>query len=135
MRILIAEDELASRKYMQHVMDSYGECDCAENGTEAVSMFRTAFETGSGYDLICMDIMMPGMDGIEALKEIRSFEREMGVEPRKEARVIMTSALGDPVNVMEAYYRGGASVYLTKPIEIADVRNAMVELGFLKKNN
>ncbi|WP_320169559.1 response regulator [Maridesulfovibrio sp.] len=134
MKILIVEDEVASRKFLNRVMESYGDCDCAADGNEAIGMFKEALESGNGYDLICMDIMMPEMNGIEALEGIRELERGHGVEFRKEVRVIMTTALDDPVNVVDAYYRGGASVYLTKPVDISDIRNAMIELGFLKKN-
>lgn len=133
MKILIVEDELASRKYMSHVMESYGDCELAENGIEAVACFTEALESGIGFDLICMDIMMPEMDGLDALQEIRRIEKEHGVEPRLEVRVMMTTALSDPVNVIEAYYKGGASVYLTKPVDISKIRECMVELGFLKK--
>lgn len=134
MHILIVEDELASRKYMSHVMESYGECTLAENGVEAVSVFREFLDSGKKFDLICMDIMMPEMDGLEALKEIRRLENNYGVKPRFEVRVMMTTALGDPANVMEAYYKGGATVYLTKPVDVVRIREAMVELGFLKKS-
>ncbi|WP_027722577.1 response regulator [Maridesulfovibrio zosterae] len=134
MKILIVEDELASRKYMSHVMESYGECVLAENGLEAVAAFKEALESNSFFDLVCMDVMMPEMDGLEALKKIRALERLYGIEPRFEVRVMMTSALGDPTNVIEAYYKGGATVYLTKPMDISKIHETMVELGFSKQS-
>lgn len=134
MRILIVEDELASRKFLKHVMTSYGECRAVEDGAAALQAFTEALESGNRYDLICLDIMMPEMDGQDALKEIRVIEQEFGVPPRLETKVMMTTALTDPVNVMEAYYKGGASLYLTKPLDVEKIREAMIELGFLKKS-
>ncbi|WP_421901684.1 response regulator [Maridesulfovibrio sp.] len=134
MRILIVEDELASRKFLTHVMTSYGECDAVEDGAEAVQAFTEALESGNRYDLICLDIMMPEMDGQEALKEIREIEKEFNIPHNLETKVMMTSALGDPSNVIEAYYKGGASIYLTKPLDVEKIREAMVDLGFLKKS-
>lgn len=134
MRILIVEDELASRKFLAHVMTSYGECDAVVDGAEAVLAFIEAIESGNRYDLICLDIMMPEMDGQEALKEIRVIEKEHEIPLKLETKVMMTTALADPSNVMEAYYKGGASIYLAKPLDVEKIREAMIELGFLKKS-
>ncbi|NDV27305.1 response regulator [Desulfovibrio sp. JC010] len=135
MKILIVEDELASRKFLTYVMAGYGECTSAVNGIEAVDEFTRALESGERYDLICMDIMMPEMDGQEALKRIRGIETDNGIAPHLETKVLMTTALKDPSNVVEAYYKGGASIYLTKPLDGEKIGEAMVELGFLKKKN
>ncbi len=115
-------------------MTSYGECRAVEDGAAALQAFTEALEIGNRYDLICLDIMMPEMDGQDALKEIRVIEQEFGVPPRLETKVMMTTALTDPANVMEAYYKGGASLYLTKPLDVEKIREAMIELGFLKKS-
>lgn len=73
MRILIVDDEL-SRKKAQRILSQHGQCDIAINGTEALDAFRLAHEEGKPYDLITMDILMPDIDGIEALKGIREWE-------------------------------------------------------------
>ena len=78
MRTLIVEDDFTSRLLLQTFLSRYGECHIAVNGKEAVAAFRAARESGQWYDLICMDIMMPEMDGQTAVKEIRALEEAGG---------------------------------------------------------
>lgn len=117
MRVLIVEDDFTSRKLLQKILSPYGEADIAVNGQEAVEAFKEALEEGKPYDLVCMDIMMPEMDGQEALRKIREFEKSKGVKSSDEVKVVMTTALDDPKNVVEAYYKGGATSYVPKPID------------------
>jgi two-component system, chemotaxis family, chemotaxis protein CheY len=63
MRCLIVEDDFVGRKLMQKYLSDYGECDVAVDGEEAVEAFRQAVENETPYDLICLDIMMPNMNG------------------------------------------------------------------------
>jgi two-component system chemotaxis response regulator CheY len=116
MKCLIVEDDFISRRIMKELLSTYFESDIAVNGEEAVASFRMAHEGKHPYDLICMDIMMPGVDGNEALKRIRDIEREMGVPPELEVKVVMTTALDDPKTVIDSFYKGGATSYLVKPI-------------------
>ncbi len=74
MRILIAEDDFIGRKVLQTYLQQHGTCDIAINGMEAVDLFLRAKKEGKPYDLICLDIMMPIMDGIAVLKTIRNIE-------------------------------------------------------------
>ncbi|MBZ2171032.1 response regulator [Nitratidesulfovibrio sp. SRB-5] len=117
MRVLIVEDDFTSRKYLQTILSPYGACDIAVSGVEAVEAFATALNAQQPYDLVCLDIMLPEMDGQEALRRIRAMERERGVAPADEVPVVMTTALDDPRNVVEAYYKGGATSYVPKPID------------------
>ena len=79
MRILIAEDDFASRKVILKFLSVYGECDVTVDGMEAVDAFMMALEEDNPYDLICLDVMMPVMDGYQALKSIREIEKEHGL--------------------------------------------------------
>lgn len=116
MRILIVEDDFTSRRLLQKILAPYGECDIAVDGKEALEAFTLAVREGRRYRLICLDIMMPEMDGQQVLKKIRQMEKELGIAPREEATIIMTTALDAPRDVVEAYYRGGCTDYLVKPI-------------------
>ena len=103
MKILLAEDDFVTRKFMLNFLSKYGECDVAVDGLEAVEAFALAFEDGEPYDLVCLDIMMPVMDGYQALKEIRDVEKKMNIPEEKAVKVIMTTALNDERNVKMAF--------------------------------
>lgn len=116
MKILVVDDDFTCRKIIQRILAPYGECDIAVDGNEAVKAVALAWDEGSRYDLMCLDIMMPESNGQEALARIRVLEKERGIAPGDHLKVIMTTALGDVKNVMEAYHRN-AEGYLVKPIE------------------
>lgn len=116
MRILIVEDDFASRVVMQKFLSPYGQCDVVVNGREAVQAFTLALEEGVPYDLICLDIMMPEMNGQEALKVIRRLESENGINKKTQVKIVMMTALDTPKDVIEAYYKGDCTSYLVKPI-------------------
>lgn len=132
MRVLIVEDEFTSRKLLWALLADFGECDTARDGVECVAQFRLALSQGAPYDLICMDIMMPNMDGHQALKELRAIEQEAGILPPDEVKVIMVTALNDPKTVVRAYYKGGAAAYLPKPIEVESLYAILRDLGLIE---
>ena len=115
MKTLIVEDDFTSRLLLQEILKVWGAAHVAVNGREALEAVRIGLETGEAYDLICMDIMMPELDGHKAVEGIRELERGMGVGPEKAAKVVMTSALGDMKSVMKAY-GNFCDAYLVKPI-------------------
>jgi len=131
MRILIVEDDFVGRKVMHQLLLEYGQCDVAVDGLEAVKAYDLAWEAGEPYDVMFLDIMMPNMSGHEALKIIRDREKERGVTPQNEVKVIMTSALDDVKNVTQSFFQGGASAYLVKPIERRKVIEELRKLGMV----
>jgi len=116
MRTLIVEDDFVSRRILKEILSPLGDCDIAIDGSEAVQAYRLAWEDHKPYDLICMDIMMPKVDGQEALVKIRELEKTQGLRTRDEVKVIMISALDSPKTVFASYYQGGATAYMVKPI-------------------
>ena len=116
MRILLAEDDFVTRKFMTGFLSKYGECDVTVDGMEAVDAFMMALEDGEPYDLVCLDIMMPVMDGYQALVGIRNLEKERNIPEEQAVKVIMTTALNEEKNVKMAFELG-CTVYSGKPID------------------
>ena len=132
MKSLIVDDDFASRLLLQELLAPYGECHIAVNGREAVSAYGMALDAGQPYDLICLDIMMPEMDGHAALKEMRSLEELKGILSTQGGKIIMTTALGD-INNVGAAYKALCDGYLVKPVDKAKLLGLLDELKVLKK--
>lgn len=130
MRILLAEDDFVTRKFMVGFLSKYGECDVAVDGMEAVDAFMMALEDEDPYDLVCLDIMMPVMDGYQALMGIRNLEKQRGVTKDKEAKVIMTTALNEEKNVKMAFDLG-CTVYSGKPIDQERFEQVLKKFGLI----
>ena len=130
MKILLAEDDFVTRKFMVNFLSKYGECDVTVDGMEAVDAFMMALEDGEPYDLVCLDIMMPVMDGYQALVGIRNLEKERNVPEDKAARVIITTALNDEQNVKMAFELG-CTIYSGKPIDKDRFEQALKKLGLV----
>ncbi len=129
MRILIVDDELVSRSKLEKIMANFGTCDSAVNGDQAVTAVRRSLEEQSPYDVVLMDLIMPVMDGHEALKRIRALEKEHDVRPGMETRVIVISSLEDQKNVCKAFFHGQATSYLTKPVNKEKLLEALSAAG------
>ena len=129
MKILIAEDDFASRILLQRFLAPYGDSDVAVNGREAVGAFKEALESDTPYDLVCLDIMMPLMSGHETLKEIRASEEARGIGVPNGVKVIMTTALSDSQSVLEAF-KEGCEAYVVKPLDRESLVRELKKLGF-----
>ena len=117
MRTLVVEDDFSSRLLLQTYLSKYGECHIAVNGREAIAAFQAARQQMKPYNLICMDIMMPEMDGLTALREIRELEDAGGILAGTGVRIIMTTAMSDSKHVFAAF-NGLCAAYVTKPVDI-----------------
>lgn len=130
MRILIVDDSFLTREIVNDSLSPFGDCTIAVNGEEAIQAFEKALEDNRRYDLICLDIRMPIMNGDQALVKIREIEKEAGISFAQEVKVIMTTACDDPKTVVDSYYRGGATSYLVKPFDEAALLKEVRKLGF-----
>jgi len=126
-RALIVEDDFASRIVMKKFLAEIGPWDTqmAIDGVEGVDAFLQAHKESEPYELICLDIMLPRVDGINVLRIIRQLEKEHGYVP---AKIMMTTALYDKSKVDEAFALG-CQAYCTKPLDLQKIRDVMGKLG------
>ncbi len=103
--ILIVDDSRTSRKILRTMLESAGHniLDEAANGEEGIEKYLDLKP-----DLTTMDITMPVMDGIEALKQIRMLDNN--------AKIVMVTAAGQKSKMIEAI-KFGAADFITKPFE------------------
>lgn len=128
LKMLVAEDDMVSRKMMMKILDDYGDCDLVVNGIEAIDAYLISLKDRNPYDLIILDIMMPKLDGIKALKTIRDFEYQYKV--KKSAKVIMLTALTE-TEVVDDSFSKGADAYAMKPVDIEKLFDVMRKLELI----
>jgi two-component system chemotaxis response regulator CheY len=129
MKSLVAEDDTTNRKLLQTFLSRYGTCDVVLDGKQAVDAVRLALQHRQGYDLVCMDLRMPVMDGQEAIREIRKEEAAPGVV--KTAKIFVTTSHTDMVDITTALL-GRCNAYLVKPIETAKLKKELKTLGLIE---
>lgn len=129
MKSLVAEDDATNRKLLQTFLLRYGQCDIAVDGEEAVNAVRLARQNKQSYDLVCMDLRMPKMDGQVAIREIRKQEVISGA--LKPIKIIVTTAHTDSEDIAGALL-AKCNAYLVKPIDIAKLRRELMVFGLIE---
>ena len=104
-RVLVVDDAEGIRTYLANLLELKGYAvDTAEDGRRALALLQG----GAAPDVILLDIMMPGIDGLETLRRIRDLDDEIPV--------VMLSVVGKASTIVEAMQLGAAD-YLNKPFE------------------
>ncbi len=128
MRALIVEDDQTSVRLLQDMLGSSVRCVAVKDGQEGFDQFIKGLEDGEPFQIVFLDIMLPGVDGQEALAAIREAEEAGGVPAEERAKIIMTTSCDDPQNLYEAT-TSGCSDYLVKPVSRDAVGRILAKLG------
>lgn len=133
-KTLIVEDSELQSDLLEAALNDLGITNITKvnNGAQAVDLFTTAQVGASPYSLVFLDIVMPEMDGQEALKKIRTIEKEYGILKSNESIIIMTTARNSPQDMMEAIFNGDCTDYLVKPVEDIDLKHVLKKYGVLE---
>jgi len=109
LRVLLAEDNPTNQKVVELILGTTGATlTIVENGALAVDAFKA-----SAFDLVLMDMQMPVMDGLQAIKALREVERAMPSRPRTPVAMLSASAMKRDC---EAAAAAGADVHIAKPV-------------------
>ena len=130
MRVLVAEDDMASGKFLSKLLTKYGEVVLTKDGIEAVDAFVKDTSAGNKFDLVCLDIMMPKIDGYKALASIRDAERKLGISRLSRCKIIMISALDEGFDA--DYASDDYDDYICKPIDIMKFDEIIKKLGVIE---
>ncbi len=133
MRVLVVEDNFTDRKILQKIFSTYGDCDIAVNGEEAIDAYKKSWMKCRPYDLICMDIMMPKVNGLQALKIIREIEKGNDINEEERVKIIMITAVDDPKIVFKACNLFGVKSYIVKPINKKRLLDEIRKLGLINE--
>ncbi len=122
MKALVVDDDLTTRIVLQEMLSRYAEVHSCVDGAEAVQAYSRALDHCAAYDLICLDLLMPTMNGLEALKLIRQEEERRGRARPHGAKVIITTGSDDSDSINSAF-RELCDAYIVKPIDGAELLN------------
>ena len=131
MKTLIVEDDIDSARILASYLSDYSDCEIVTDGRQALYNVELAFREEEPFDLVCLDIMMPNMDGQQALKRIRDIEFKRGIMPGKGARIVMVSALSDNDNILHSFVNLSDG-YLVKPYSKAELFDKLRELRLIR---
>lgn len=121
LRLLVAEDNDINRLLSEAMLRKLGHVPVmVVDGEKAVE------EAASGaYDAILMDLHMPGLDGFQAIRQIRADERESG-RPQVPVLIVTADVMKD---ARDQAAEVGAAGYLTKPLSVEDISDALSDIG------
>lgn len=131
MKILIVDDDVVARTKLAELCAPYGECTKAVDGQEGLKFFEDAHKESVPFDLITMDVEMPGISGQEAVKRIRDIEQLLGIQTAKQVKILMVTSRRELKHVSSAYNQG-CDEYLNKPATVEDVKDKLKKIGLLR---
>ena len=131
LNVLIADDSDLQADILESILNDLGidNVTKAINGIHAVENFKAALQNGTGYSLVFLDIVMPEMDGQEALKRIRALEKAAGDD---KSTIIMLTALSSPEDMLSALIDGDCTDYVVKPVAESLLKSILVKYGLLE---
>jgi two-component system chemotaxis response regulator CheY len=128
-RCLIVDDDIICRKSVLLALEEVFRCDEAADGREAVAMFTQALQKEDPYDVVLLDIIMPGINGHETAMDMRKVEGNLlGLEKTK---IIMLTILDSANDAMKSFCYARSVAYMVKPVSEAKLISTFKEVGLL----
>jgi len=125
-RILVVDDDRVTAKIVKKAIQGLGEVVLAADGAEALAAFRKAFDGGSRFDVVILDLEMPEVDGHGALRGVREYEESHGVHGLDRCLVYMNTSNPD-LKKVKASFRLQADRYFLKPLSVDQIKKRLEE--------
>jgi len=133
LNILTVDDDEISLIQVGQMLAELGTNTQARGGVEALALVEESIvNKKKRYDLILMDVLMPGMDGLKTVSGIVRLFNEHKVPLEKRPKIVMLSSVDERETQIDALYACGADHYLTKPVDDKTLKGALADLGLLK---
>ncbi len=129
LRVLIAEDDKQQRNIIHGFLTGYGDCDAVADGMQVLDAFMLALKEDRPYGLICLNAMMPRVDGIKALRVIRDLEKQFSLTPDYRAKILMILMQPDE-NLRQRAREQGCDLFVHKPFDMDTIAGDLARSGF-----
>lgn len=131
LRILIIEDERVNQEFLRLALRPYGDCLAVGTGEAGLLEHRRAMDEARAFDVVFLDLMLPGISGLKTLELLRAAEDEFQVPDLRRAQVIVTTVLDDDRMASRAFVQGRAASFMTKPFRAAQLADELKKLGLI----
>ena len=134
-RFLIVEDEALSRSILNSFFSEFAACDTAENGFEALALFKNAILDGNPYDLICTDLVMPVLDGYELITKVRESEEALPIKDYMRTKIFVISVSDSNVDMAHALLECDCDDYIVKPFHRDQLKSLLEKYSLLESGH
>ena len=114
-RYLIVDDDDMGRLMLKDFLSELAQCHCAVNGREGLEFFEKALAEGNPYDLLCIDLVMPEMNGLALIRKIREIENANPVFSDMRTKIFVISASDSAWDKADLVLDNLCDDYITKP--------------------
>ncbi|MBW4054894.1 MAG: response regulator [Proteobacteria bacterium] len=132
-KVLIVDDSDFQADMLESILVDLGISNVTKaiNGSDALKHFEKALLSETAYSLVFLDIVMPEMDGQEALKRMRALEKEAGIGGEGKTTIIMVTSLSSPADMITALIEGDCTDYVVKPVAESILKALLVKYGLI----
>lgn len=130
MKILVVDDQMTTRMLLRCMLENYGEVVEANCGRDGVGVFREALSGAAPFQLVCVDLGLPDIDGNAVLEQLRAAEIEHQVAAPATI-VVVTGTVSDAAR--DGALERSADAFLTKPVSYEDVFALLARVGVVDK--
>lgn len=133
-KYLIVDDEEMGREMLRVFLSEFATCEVADNGIEGLILFENALLSKQPYSLLCVDLMMPEMNGLALIRKIRDLEKAHLISGETRTKIFVISASDSTWDKADLLLEGLCDDYIVKPFNrstlMADLyKNNLVETG------